>query len=59
MHKNFRRKIRRNGNHHWQKAWWKKQCASDRRAEERSFLERGLWDRLFTNYPKTILWDIT
>lgn len=35
----------------------KREKSSDRRAQERSLMDRGLWDDLPTYYPKNILWE--
>lgn len=35
----------------------KRQKSRDRRAEERSLLERGRWDDLVTRYPRNIIWE--
>jgi hypothetical protein len=35
----------------------KRQKARDRRAEERSLMDRGLWDELRLREPKNIVWD--
>jgi hypothetical protein len=67
LHRNYRRKhprttTKREGNGRgWWKVyslrWWKKQRARDRRARDRSLIERGKYDDLTTRYPMDILWD--
>ena len=65
MHTNHRRKkshfTKRHGGGHWMTLYsmvpMKREKSSGRRAQERSFMDRGLWDDLPTHYPKNIVWE--
>lgn len=66
MHVNHRRKrpagtTKRTGCRGWMRIYsmrdMKRQKSRDRRARERSLLERGRWDDLPDRYPRNIVWE--